>query len=352
MSSWSQYSSQELQLDVNGLTLAVISLAGFERRLAWVSNLKDTSDSMPQGYKMSFLKAMNDTTHHMISILLLPQCLLRLSPKWNAAPAHSQLSLYLRKMIRNERRRIESASEATASVDGQGKERENAFTEDKVMGNVFIYLLAGYETTANAILYDFIVLALLPELQARMMGEIDRVYADAAKAGRTELTYGDNFEKLQYTYDIMVLEAFRLFPGVVIDHEIGPRSHLYQRCLSIIRGDHAIFVTCWLSPVPHSPATHYSEHYRSSLLTLDPRRWVEAPAAAPAEDATIPEKKVVAAHKTRQVGDKFFIFSDGARACLGSKVAQAEYITFPARLFHKHQVIMRESMDAVAMEKD
>ena len=240
MSSWSRFSSRELQLDVNGLTLAVISHAGFGRRLDWTSNSdsndaktggKGSSPSIPQGYRMSFLRAINDTTAHMAAILLLPRWLLSLTPKRGAALAHSQLDRYMREMIRTESQRVSrdvkyeseaargnlltsvlraSASEAAAATAGNGgkggakRERKEAFTEDEVMGNLFIYLLAGYETTANAILYGLIVLALRPDLQNGVIEEVDRVYAEAEKEGRTELTYADDFEKLQYTYGFMV----------------------------------------------------------------------------------------------------------------------------------------------------
>jgi hypothetical protein len=49
-----------------------------------------------------------------------------------------------------------------------------------------------------------ITLALRPDIQDKVIEEIDAVYADAASAGRTELSYNEDFEKLQYTYGFMV----------------------------------------------------------------------------------------------------------------------------------------------------
>ena len=239
LASWAQSSSRELQLDVNGLTLAVISLAGFGKPVEWTSNSEDQTNNIPPGYKLSFLRAINDTTKYMIAILLLPNWLMSLTPLKNAALAHSQLDKYMREMIRGEKKNISenkdhessaargnlltslmraSADEAS-STKGSGK--KVAFTEDEVMGNLFIYLLAGYETTANAIVYGLIVLALRPDIQDQVIQEVDQIYAEAAKEGRQEPTYADDFEKLQYTYGFMV----RSSPIPVIGPaNIRPRS--------------------------------------------------------------------------------------------------------------------------------
>ncbi|MCJ1347731.1 hypothetical protein MMC31_005960 [Peltigera leucophlebia] len=200
--AWSQHETpQPLQMDVNSLTLSVISLAGFE--------------------------ALHGTTHYLVAILILPGWLLNLTPLRKAHVAHMQLDKYLREMIRVGKGKIQDNADHQSS-DAQGnllnavmrashsEERTNmpktpgaqcrkqAFTEDEVMGNLFIYLLAGYETTANAIIYGLITLALHPEIQDKVIAEIDAVYTSAASDGRTELSYTQDFEKLQYTYGFMV----------------------------------------------------------------------------------------------------------------------------------------------------
>lgn len=147
-------------------------------------------------------------------------------------------------------------------------------------------------------------------------------------------------------------ETFRLFPGVIMITKMVHKA-TYINVASPSSGE----TTPYLLPAGcrvylNAPATHYSERYWPSPLTLDPERWLEAPVAASAKDAATPEKKVVAADKTRQMRGTFLTFSDGARACLGRKFAQAEYIAFLAKLLRKYRVILGESMDAVAVEKD
>lgn len=163
---WAKGSPKDIREDVNALTLAVISLAGFGRKLESVT---EQAKDIPTGYKISFLRAISDTTTFMLAILVFPAWLLRISPYAKAELAHSQLDKYLRQMIRAEKKKIEDGlGEETKGARrnllnmvvessyeaGQEEEkrhaaerdksvRKHAFTEDEVMGNLFIYLLAG-----------------------------------------------------------------------------------------------------------------------------------------------------------------------------------------------------------------
>lgn len=234
VSSWHSQTSSSIQLDINGLTLAVIAKAGFGQELGWTANSASGEKLLPTGHTMTFLEAMTKTMIYMIPVLLLPRWLMYMSPLRNAAVAHREFEKYVREMIREEKRKI-SESRRYESVSARGNlltsvlqasadqaiavskpddvnARKQAFTEDEVMGNLFLYLLAGYETTANSILYGLICLALYPDIQDKVIAEVDQVYEQAAKQGRSELTYADDFEKLEYTYGFMVRDHFLLPP--------------------------------------------------------------------------------------------------------------------------------------------
>ena len=236
MSSWSQRPDRERELDCNELTLAVISRAGCGRESKW----------HPSGYMISFYDAFHDTTDYLIAILLAPGWLLRMLGLAKAALAHSQLDKYLRTMIRDEEKKVKenfhhesktargnlltsllrvAASDAAVAESAKAKEdRKTAMTEDEIMGNLWIYLLAGYEASSNGILYGIITLALYPEFQDKVIQEIDRVYADAAQEGRTELTYEKDFEKLEYTYGFMVSRIARTKTDLLIHSSMKPSA--------------------------------------------------------------------------------------------------------------------------------
>jgi cytochrome P450 len=73
-----------------------------------------------------------------------------------------------------------------------------------IIDNMMIFLLAGHETTANALTWTLYLLALFPEWQERAREEIKRVAPDG-KIGREQIDQLDILEEL-------FQEAMRLFP--------------------------------------------------------------------------------------------------------------------------------------------
>lgn len=374
MSSWSQGIDQEQELDCNELTLAVISRAGCGRESKW----------HPPGYLISFYDAFHDTTNYLIAILLAPGWLLRAMGLAKAALAHSQLDKYLRTMIRDEEKNIRrnvnhesktargnlltsllrvSASDAAVAEKAKTNEdRKTAMTEDEIMGNLWIYLLAGYEASSNGILYGIITLALYPEFQDKVIQEIDRVYAEAAQEGRTELTYEKDFERLEYTYGFMVsktacekwslltpsqYETFRLFPGNAMITKMvhtPTKIHVSQRTPpDSAPSSHILPAGCRV--YMNTAATHYHPHIWPSPYKLDPSRWTDTTTSADS-------KKVVASDRARQMRGTFLSFSDGSRACLGRKFAQAEYVAFLVAVLREFRIELAGDMSRGDVEKD
>jgi len=246
-----------------------------------------------------------------------------------------------------------SALDAATSAKVGGHKRKEAFSEDEVMGNLFIYLLAGYETTANAIVYGLITLALHHEIQDAVIADIDSAYEVAAAAGRTELTYEDDFESLQYTYGFMY-ETLRLFPGVIIITKtvsVPTTISVTSPHFSEAPKSHVLPAECRV--YLNVPALHYSERYWPSPTTLDPTRWMDPSIGTVPGKADRPkDKKVVAADKTRHMRGTFLTFSDGARTCLGRKFAQAEYVAFLVALLKDYRVVLGEGMNPQEVERD
>lgn len=62
-------------------------------------------------------------------------------------------------------------------------------------------------------IYGCICLALYDDLQDRVIEEIDRVYEESEKAGRTHLSYEEDYPKLTYTLCFMVSSALPPAPN-------------------------------------------------------------------------------------------------------------------------------------------
>ena len=98
-----------------------------------------------------------------------------------------------------------------------------------------------------------------------------------------------------------------------------------------------------------APGVHYHPNYWPDPYKLDPQRWM-----APAKhlSSIVDEKRVVAADKTRHMRGTLLTFSDGARACLGRKFAQAEYIAFLTALLRDYRVVLADGQDKEVVRRD
>ncbi|KAL4966561.1 cytochrome P450 [Aspergillus stella-maris] len=345
--AWLQ-APQGIQRDVNSLTLAVISLAGFGKRLDWKSTAQTEDES-------SFLSAISDTVRYIVLILIIPRWVLMLTPWKRAAVAQFQLEQHLRGIIRDQRTKLAKDINHTdaysrgnlltaivrASIvlesESNGPSQPKGFNDEETMGNVFIYLLAGYETTANAIIYGLIALAIHQDIQDNVIAEIDQVYEHAKDSGsRTELTYEDDFERLEYTYGFMY-ETLRLFPGVTLITKVATNPQ------HITTNSKPYLLPAGTRVYLSAPGIHYHPKYWPDPEKLDPHRWINTDNSG---------KRVTAADRNRQMRGTFLGFSDGGRACLGRKFAQAEYIAFFATLLRRCRVELAPGVDAAIIKRD
>ena len=56
--------------------------------------------------------------------------------------------------------------------------RERKLTDEEVVGQAVIFLLGGYETTANTLAYISYLLALNPDIQEKLQSEIDSYFEE------------------------------------------------------------------------------------------------------------------------------------------------------------------------------
>ncbi|CAF0825035.1 unnamed protein product [Adineta ricciae] len=100
-----------------------------------------------------------------------------------------------------------------ASTDGEVKDNVDeqlmpkVLHTDEVISNVFLFMIAGYETTSTALAYSTYVLATKPLIQQRLRKEIDQI---DWKDGNKEATY-DLAVNLPYL-DLFIREVLRMYP--------------------------------------------------------------------------------------------------------------------------------------------
>uniref|UniRef100_W5NJU7 Thromboxane-A synthase n=1 Tax=Lepisosteus oculatus TaxID=7918 RepID=W5NJU7_LEPOC len=85
------------------------------------------------------------------------------------------------------------------------KAQKRILTEDEILGQAFIFLLAGYETTSSTLAFACYQMALNMECQKKVFSEVDEFYT------RHDTPDYNNVQELQYL-DIVISETLRMFP--------------------------------------------------------------------------------------------------------------------------------------------
>ncbi|NP_001290080.1 cytochrome P450 3A37 [Meleagris gallopavo] len=89
--------------------------------------------------------------------------------------------------------------------DSDGKNSHKALSDIEVLSQAFIFIFAGYEPTSNTLCYLAYLLALHPDVQQKVVNEIDTILPNKAP-----LTY-EAIMQLDYL-DMAVNETLRLYP--------------------------------------------------------------------------------------------------------------------------------------------
>ena len=99
-------------------------------------------------------------------------------------------------------------------LSGQG------LTDDEIFGNIFIYNLAGHETTANTLAFAIVLLAAEPEWQEWIAEEITQVLGDESTPQSWK--YEQSFPRLGRCLAVMVCSPVRLLSA-----RFQPLAHKY-----------------------------------------------------------------------------------------------------------------------------
>jgi cytochrome P450 len=190
-------------------------------------------------------------------------------------------------------------------------------TEDELIGNTFIFLLAGHETTAHTLCFTFAMLALYPDEQERLHQQIKGIMA--------ELDGMPTYEDMnKFTLSLAALyETLRMFPGA----PSVPKRAAEDTMLTVNNADGGKTTF----PVPagtdlqlHLPALHYNPTYWKDPYTFRPQRFLE----------DYPK-------------DSFLPFSAGARACLGRRFFETESIAVITMMMLKYRVEVKQEPEFV-----
>jgi len=175
--------------DCMSLALHVISAAGFGIPMKFTDTEEEPAEGVelftdghtpPEGFTFSFRQAL-----HFITTNMLQHTFIGLLPQWIPKEwfsyirmhqhAHTDFSRYLKEMVtRSHASQGETSNLLDLLVAAEKTSDDTALTLPELMGNIFIFTVAGHETTAQSLHYAFLMMALHPEMQQWVCDGIDK----------------------------------------------------------------------------------------------------------------------------------------------------------------------------------
>ncbi|KIJ37005.1 hypothetical protein M422DRAFT_260653 [Sphaerobolus stellatus SS14] len=195
----------------------------------------------------------------------------------------------------------------SALLDGSENEKDS-LTDDDLTGNIFLFLVAGHETTAHTMCFALGLLALDQNEQEKLYQHVKSILPE------DELPGYELMNRLTYCMAV-VNEALRLFPPVAYI----PKISAEDCSVPCIRPDGTpgnVFIPKGSKLTLNTTGLHYN-----------PRYWEDPNAFKPS--------RFMASDWPR---DAFMPFSGGARACLGKRFAETESVVILAMIISRYKI--------------
>jgi len=253
-----------------------------------------------------------------------------------------------------------------SSFVDKGQQSPQALTDDDILGNAFVFILAGHETTANALHFALIYLATKVASQRQLQKDLDRVFK-----GRpvSEWDYEHDIPNLSNGMAGVVMnETLRLVPPVNVIPKMVTKDQ--DQSLNIEGKKCMVPAGCYVSlnPVavhrnpkywpagpPSDPAhpLHPTSNTDNDLEEFRPERWLLDIGLSQSTGESLPGVE----NRSTETSDfdvntgpdtspslfhpakgAYVPFSEGYRGCLGRRFAQVEVLTVLAVIFSQYSV--------------
>ncbi|KAJ9116983.1 hypothetical protein QFC22_004641 [Naganishia vaughanmartiniae] len=304
------------------VTLGVLATASFGAPLGPQQD-KETAT----GHGMSFVEAISYVSENIFWLLALPKFAYKLpiAKLQRIQRADRALRAYMHGMIATRREEIlrgevsakhdllnaliESSVQDTTGEDGSAA-GGGGLSDDELVGNTWIFALAGHETSAHSLAFAIAYLAIHQDKQAWLYEEL----LDVFPADHTPV-YSD-YARLPRTLAV-IYETLRLHPAVVYIPKYATED-------------------TWLPDEPDVDDGEEGEGKRvfvpkGTQCGIDtvglPRYWKNP-------DSFLPERFLEEYDR-----DAFAPFSAGARACIGRKFSEVENVCVLALLLRHYHVL-------------
>ncbi|KAK4705780.1 7SK snRNA methylphosphate capping enzyme, partial [Phenoliferia sp. Uapishka_3] len=331
--------------------LFIILATSFSARPPWDDN---EPSALPAGHRLSFREVMHGVvTGSMVKVM---------APEWSyklpiqrlrhVDECYREFGLYIRESIA-ERRKLASdpreseagrkdllgallyASNLEKDEDGDGvgdntdEKKRATLSDDELMGNMYLFLVAGHETTANTLAFVFTLLALYPEEQERLFQHVTDVLPPDA-----EPSFAD-FNKLTRVHAVFN-ETLRLFPAAVVIPKFAVQDTVIPTSpLEDGTPGSNVFVPKWTEIYINNVALGRNQKYwGEDADVFRPDRFIDAPDGS-----------------YRWPRDAFLGFSAGQRACIGQKFATVTSTAIISLILRNYSVHLPEDLDGTGAQR-
>ncbi|KAF9525621.1 cytochrome P450 [Crepidotus variabilis] len=296
------------------LALLVIGKCGFGFRFGWLDS--------PQsgGRKFSLQEALRIVADTNLQATLLPKWIRRYSPIKSfrdSYEAYEQMAQFMDQHVAQKKEEIQSKNSTEIGKDVltllvQANEQENSklkMSKEELLGNVFILLFAGHETTGHTLAVTLAFLSLYPDIQEDAYQQVKSVIGNKEP----------NFEDCNKLDKVLAIffESLRLFPsGHLLMREAWEDTVIQVPNPIGQEGTTSVPVPRGTQLIVDMVGVHYNPRYFPDPYEFKPSRW---------QDVGIDS-------------ETFTAFSIGPRACMGRKFATVESVCFLSCLLRDFEV--------------
>ncbi|QRV72922.1 cytochrome P450 family protein [Ceratobasidium sp. AG-Ba] len=292
------------------LALCVIAKAGFGQEITWAD-----AAPPPKNHKLTFKRALTVVTQNIFLPVVLPDWAWRFSKHWMfVKEAYNELLGYLNEMIDTRRnigekyaQEVNEKHDIFSQLLGAHDEGDRLTTEE-LIGNIFVFLIAGHETTSHTLGFLLGLLALYPEEQANLYAHIEQNRPESR-----DFRYED-IHKLNRVIATLY-ETLRLYPSVISISKItveDTQMNLGSGKVISVPSDTRVGVNV--------VGIQYNPQYWEDPDEFLPSRFLDP----------------------NWNRDAFIPFSAGPRSCIGRRFAETTITAVLVRLLSRYQVSVDE----------
>lgn len=246
--------------------------------------------------------------------------------------------------------------ELNGHAEKEASTPKQSLTHEEIIGNAFVFILAGHETAANTIHFSLLYLALNWASQKCVHEDIDAIFGNRPVA--------------EWDYDHDVPKLFGSLIGAVMNEELRliapvvniPKTTLKGQPQPLTLNGRRVMVpgnclinlnTCathrnpkyWPAGPkgPRYPPGNDWEQFKPERWLLDPLRAevqsaTDHTADSESEDVGGPQGRDTSASLFRPAKGAYIPFSEGFRSCLGRRFAQVEVLAVLAVVLREYSV--------------